>query len=197
MFTTARFDTTQFLPRDGEAIWDYWLSLSPMAPFFGVPWRFGDIQVVPPAPKPKPAKPAKPARKAKSPIKPDAEEAEVVTADAAPEPAAETVLEAVAETVAEPVAEPVAESVVETVAETAVEPAAEPVAEAPATRDELTLIKGIGPKMAEKLHAAGVTRFAQIAAWDAAVVAEMEATLGGLPGAITRADWVGQAKQLA
>jgi len=69
-------------------------------------------------------------------------------------------------------------------------------APAPVRNDDLTMIKGIGPKMADRLKAAGITSFAQIAGWDKAAVEKMDEDLGGLPGAIERANWVGQAKAL-
>ena len=63
--------------------------------------------------------------------------------------------------------------------------------------DDLTRIKGIGPKMAEALQAEGIETFGAIAKWTLQDVARMDAKLGGLPGRITRDDWVGQAKKLA
>jgi branched-chain amino acid transport system ATP-binding protein len=62
--------------------------------------------------------------------------------------------------------------------------------------DDLTRIKGIGPVNAKKLGEHGVTRFEQIAAWNAADVAAVEAYLA-FDGRIAREDWIGQAKALA
>jgi NADH-quinone oxidoreductase subunit E len=62
--------------------------------------------------------------------------------------------------------------------------------------DELTAIKGLGPKAAEKLQEMGVTRYAQIAAWSDADVARFDRELNAR-GRIVRDDWVAQAKALA
>ncbi|NNU81309.1 hypothetical protein HMH01_12760 [Halovulum dunhuangense] len=160
MFVMAQFDLNQWMPRRDEGLLEYWVSLSPMAPMFGVEWRFGGMQIQPPAKR-------RPERK--SPIKADAAEAEVVMDTPQPAPAAAA----------------------------AVDPTPQPAATGAAQPDDLSAIKGIGPKMAEKLVAHGITRFAQIAAWTEADVARMDALLGGIPGAISRADWVGQARALA
>lgn len=63
--------------------------------------------------------------------------------------------------------------------------------------DDLKRIKGIGPKLSEWLHENGITRYAQIAAWDADAVADYAERLGRMGGRIEADDWVGQAKQLA
>jgi len=75
---------------------------------------------------------------------------------------------------------------------TAPTPEPEPAA---AAQDDLTRIKGIGPKMAEALHALGVTSFAQIAAWSEAEAAEMDEKAQAR-GRIERDDWIAQAKAL-
>jgi predicted flap endonuclease-1-like 5' DNA nuclease len=63
--------------------------------------------------------------------------------------------------------------------------------------DDLTRIKGLGPKLAEQLNGLGVTRFAQIAAWDEAEIDRIDAQLGRFQGRIRRDDWQGQARLLA
>ncbi|MDF3853353.1 hypothetical protein [Paracoccus pantotrophus] len=63
--------------------------------------------------------------------------------------------------------------------------------------DDLKRIKGIGPKISDWLNAQGVTRYDQIAAWDAATVADFAQRLGRMGGRIEADDWVGQAKLLA
>jgi predicted flap endonuclease-1-like 5' DNA nuclease len=112
------------------------------------------------------------------------------------------------EIVAEP--DPVVEAVVEAASaletpptpETTVEPgpvAAEPepvVAAAETFADDLTLMTGIGPKLAAALSERGVTRFAQIAAWTAGDLAEVDAALS-LKGRAVREAWVAQARRLA
>ncbi|WP_420432975.1 helix-hairpin-helix domain-containing protein [Hyphobacterium sp.] len=63
----------------------------------------------------------------------------------------------------------------------------------PAKPDDLTELKGLGPKAAEALKAGGVTTFAQIAAWSKKDIAAWDEKLTAR-GRITRDDWVGQAK---
>lgn len=62
--------------------------------------------------------------------------------------------------------------------------------------DDLTRIKGIGPKLAGLCHELGIYHFDQIAAWGPAEVAWMDAHLEGFKGRVTRDDWVSQAKTL-
>jgi predicted flap endonuclease-1-like 5' DNA nuclease len=78
-------------------------------------------------------------------------------------------------------AEPVAEAIVEAAAEVA---------------DDLTRMTGIGPKLSVALAERGVTRFAQIAAWTAQDLADVDAALS-LKGRAVREAWVAQAKRLA
>lgn len=63
--------------------------------------------------------------------------------------------------------------------------------------DDLTRIKGLGPKLAASLADLGVTRFAQIAAWDDQEIDRIDAQLGRFQGRIRRDAWVEQAKYLA
>jgi branched-chain amino acid transport system ATP-binding protein len=67
---------------------------------------------------------------------------------------------------------------------------------APLKKDNLKLIKGIGPVNEGKLNKHGVRTFAQIAAWKKADVVEAERYLE-FDGRIAREDWVGQSKKLA
>lgn len=79
------------------------------------------------------------------------------------------------------------------------EPAPKP-APAPAASsraDDLTRIKGLGPKLAALLGEFGVTTFAQIAAWTPEEVERIDAKLGRFSGRITRDQWIDQAKLLA
>ncbi len=74
---------------------------------------------------------------------------------------------------------------------------AEAPAAAPAAGgDDLKALSGVGPALEKKLHAAGVTTFAQIAAWSDADVAEMDEKLS-FKGRIEREGWIEQAKKLA
>jgi predicted flap endonuclease-1-like 5' DNA nuclease len=70
-------------------------------------------------------------------------------------------------------------------------------APAPAAGDDLARIKGLGPKIAVLLGELGVTRFAQIAAWDDAEAQRIDAQLGRFAGRITRDQWIKQARLLA
>lgn len=63
--------------------------------------------------------------------------------------------------------------------------------------DVLTTLKGLGPKAEARLHEIGVTTFAQIAAWNAADVAAIDAQMGAFKGRIVRDKWVEQAGLLA
>ncbi|MDO5648150.1 hypothetical protein [Paracoccus sp. (in: a-proteobacteria)] len=65
------------------------------------------------------------------------------------------------------------------------------------TPDDLTQIKGIGPKLGQALHGIGITRFAQIAAWDDARIDAVATEIGRGAARIRGDDWVGQARSLA
>jgi large subunit ribosomal protein L21 len=69
-------------------------------------------------------------------------------------------------------------------------------AKADAGADDLKELSGVGPALEKKLHAAGVTTFAQIAAWSDDDAAEMGEKLD-FKGRIEREGWVEQAKKLA
>ncbi|WP_377505691.1 50S ribosomal protein L21 [Octadecabacter sp. R77987] len=69
-------------------------------------------------------------------------------------------------------------------------------AEKSAGADDLTQISGVGPVIVKKLHAEGVTTFAQIAAWTPEQVADMDEKLN-FKGRIDRDEWLKQAADLA
>jgi len=88
----------------------------------------------------------------------------------------------------------------------AVQAAAEPVitpappppsSHAAESGDDLTRIKGLGPKLVDQLRALGVTSLAQIAAWDDAEIDRIDAQLGRFQGRIRRDEWPTQARLLA
>lgn len=76
-------------------------------------------------------------------------------------------------------------------------PAAASVPAASGEADDLTRIKGIGPKLRTRLGELGVTRFEQIAGWTDADIARIDANLGSFAGRPTRDNWVEQARLLA
>ncbi|WP_372603115.1 50S ribosomal protein L21 [Actibacterium sp.] len=69
-------------------------------------------------------------------------------------------------------------------------------AAAAAGADDLKKLSGVGPALEKKLLEAGVTSFAQIAAWSEADIAEFDEKLS-FKGRIEREGWVEQAKELA
>lgn len=69
--------------------------------------------------------------------------------------------------------------------------------EAATQSDDLTRIKGLGPKLKARLAELGVVSFAQIAAWTEADIAAVDAQLGTFAGRSTRDQWVAQAQFLA
>lgn len=105
---------------------------------------------------------------------------------AAPVEAAVEVVEQAAETV-----ETVAAKTVE-IAEAVTKPVVEA---AEAAADDLTVLTGVGPKLAASLADLGVTRFSQIAAWSADDLAGFDKQLN-LRGRADRDAWVAQAKRL-
>ena len=83
---------------------------------------------------------------------------------------------------------------VSAVAEDAAVARKEPAA---ASGDDLTRIKGLGPKLQATLADLGITRFEQIASWSEADIDRIDTQLGRFQGRIRRDDWVTQAKLLA
>lgn len=75
-------------------------------------------------------------------------------------------------------------------------PAKEAPAKAEAGADDLTRISGVGPVIVKKLHANGITTFAQIAAWTPEDVAAMDELLN-FKGRIDRDEWLKQAAEFA
>lgn len=77
------------------------------------------------------------------------------------------------------------------------EPAPVVAATDAADTDDLTRIKGIGPKLAALLNSLGVVRFTQVADWSDADIDRIDAQLGRFEGRIRRDDWREQARLLA
>lgn len=74
---------------------------------------------------------------------------------------------------------------------------ANPPAQTLSTGDDLSRIKGVGPKLVVLLGTLGVTQYAQIAAWSEADIDRIDGHLGAFAGRIRRDDWVGQCRYLA
>ncbi len=75
--------------------------------------------------------------------------------------------------------------------------AVQPLFERPAGEpDDLKLISGVGPVLEGKLHALGITTYAQIARFKKADIAKVDEVLN-FKGRIERDEWVKQAKALA
>lgn len=63
--------------------------------------------------------------------------------------------------------------------------------------DDLTRIKGVGPKLKEMLNGMGIWHFSQIAGWSDAELDWVDDNLVGFKGRARRDDWVGQARDLS
>ena len=63
--------------------------------------------------------------------------------------------------------------------------------------DDLTRLKGVGPKLAAQLRELGITTYAEIAGWNEADIDRVDAQLGRFQGRIRRDGWVEQASYLA
>ncbi len=83
-----------------------------------------------------------------------------------------------------------------TVAVAEAAPAKKAAPKAAVAGDDLKQLSGVGPALEKKLHAAGVTSFAQVAAWTEADVAAFDEKLN-FKGRIEREGWIEQAKTLA
>ncbi len=66
-----------------------------------------------------------------------------------------------------------------------------------AANDDLTQLSGVGPALAKKLNEAGITSFAQIAAWTDADVDALNETVSGVKAKAEKGDWINAAKALA
>jgi predicted flap endonuclease-1-like 5' DNA nuclease len=147
--------------------------------------------------KTKPAPVTKPTAKVEKPavaLKSDAVAQPKPEAVAKPAPVATTKPAAAAKP--EPAAKPAVAAKVEPAAQT--KPAAVQKAEvAPKVVDDLTALKGVGPKLAQALQDAGVTSYAQIAKWGAADIAWADENIAGARGRAVKNDWVAQAASLS
>lgn len=197
------------LKRDDESLYEYWLSFSPMAPMFGVPWRFApsvSVETAAPAAKAKAeAKPAPAKAEAKSaPAKGEAKPAPAKVEVKAPAPtkSAAPTLELVAE-VPSPAAPAVKDERTDEPEAAAAEDgetrAVKPATlrdSAPAEPDDLKAIKGVGPKLEAELNAIGLYTYEQIAGLTPENLVWIDDNLTSFKGRSVRDDWVGQAAEL-
>ncbi len=184
----------------------YWLSFSPMAPLFGVKYRYAEMFKFDPtfAPKkvePKPAAKA-PAKKAKPAAKAPVKKAEAPKVETAEPVKVEPVK-------VEPIEKPKLKAEKPAIVEVKVEEAPAPV-EAPAVTDrpatlfdappakvdDLKLIKGVGPKLEGMLNGLGIYTFEQIAGFSQAELQWVDDNLTSFKGRAFRDDWIAQAKDL-
>jgi predicted flap endonuclease-1-like 5' DNA nuclease len=63
--------------------------------------------------------------------------------------------------------------------------------------DDLQVIKGVGPFLAEKLNALGITTYRQIANMDARLEDQVNEAIEFFPGRVRRDEWARQAGELA
>lgn len=73
----------------------------------------------------------------------------------------------------------------------------EPIAPDATIGDDLTRLKGVGARLADRLGALGITEFAQLAAMTPDDAAALDAQLGDFQGRIYRDRWIEQAAFLA
>ena len=196
--------------REDETLNEYFLSFSPLAPFFGVEWRFAAMMpFLPVAPLAKPMVDAAP-EAARQVV--DEPRAAADRNKAKADEAVESVGDATRETVkaVTGAAGDAAEAMGKDTQPAIPDPMAEPdaldedkpallYASAPDEADDLTRIKGIGPKLALELNGLGIYTLAQMAAMTDANLAWLDANLSSATakGRALRDDWVGQAAALA
>ena len=146
-----------------------------------------------------------PTRTAAAPVQPPVPEpmdvhapepliADPVEDDVAPPPAAEPAPPAMAFAPADDLPVEPLISVAQPAADIAELPADDDAANAP---DDLMLIKGIGPELANVLNGMGIRRFDQIAGWMPEDIEQVDGRLGAFKGRILRDEWIGQARLLA
>lgn len=63
--------------------------------------------------------------------------------------------------------------------------------------DDLTRLKGLGPKAAAQLKLLGITRYVQLASLDSGQLASLDEKMGVFRGRIERDRWIEQARYLA
>ncbi|MEM9012767.1 MAG: NADH:ubiquinone oxidoreductase [Pseudomonadota bacterium] len=162
----AALDPALWMPRKDDTPFTYWLSLSPMAPAFGVPWRFAEVvgdSALGEEPMPRAA-----ARVAQAVI----DETVESTADA---------MEIAAELASE--------------AQSAVAPKGL-LKKRPAAPDDLKMLKGVGPKLEHALNGMGIYTFAQVAEFSEENLLWIDDNLNAFKGRALRDGWIEQARQM-
>ena len=96
----------------------------------------------------------------------------------------------------EPVAEQEAESLPEAENESEPEPEVTADTGAHVSRDDLKMIKGVGPAIEKTLNEIGIFRFEQIADMSEYDIDRVAKRLRGFHSRIYREDWIGQARDL-
>ena len=177
--------------KPGVDAFNSWISFFPVAPLFGVDWRFAEAFGSSPLSastfnKPKPSR-----EKSPKDVPSDADPLPVAYARVSPETAEKVDLPS------EPpkdVAMP-AEAAVDKPAGTDEKPKGL-LAKAPKDADDLKLIKGVGPGLEKQLNDLGIYRFRQLAKFKDADLTWIDDNLNSFKGRCFRDDWVGQAKAL-
>lgn len=98
---------------------------------------------------------------------------------------------------AKPAQEPAAEAAPAKPAKADAKPAKAAAKPKAAGADDLTQLNGVGPAYAKKLVEAGVTTFAQVAAWTEADLERLDGEIAGLKAKAESGEWIAQAKDLA
>ncbi|SNS27049.1 hypothetical protein [Antarctobacter heliothermus] len=137
---------------------------------------------------------AKPVKAEAEPVKAVPVKADPVKAESTKAEPAKAAPTKVAPTKAEP-APVVTEATADAKAPTMTKPGT--LAAPKGTADDLTVLNGVGPKLAEALNAEGIYHFTQIAAWSEANVLWVDENLPGVRGRASRNGWVAQAADLA
>lgn len=187
--------------KPGRDAFEYWISFWPVAPMFGVSWRFGDVQPTMPwlPGSTATSKSVKPKAAPKAEVQPEPAPKSTPAAKTAPAQAVKTEVvekpEIAGEAVVEVSAPAKPKAPRKKVAKKADGPAGL-MAKAPATPDDLKLIKGVGPGLEKQLNAMGIYTFAQLSAFKKADLEWVDAKLTSFKGRCFRDDWVAQAKAL-
>lgn len=152
----------------------FWLSFWPVAPLFGVEWRFAEL-----------AGTAGPGARPGAGERNKTAVERAVALGAVPAAKAAEAMSEMVEAAVTPV---------DAVAEAAAPARARFVED---RTDDLTRIKGIGPGLARQLNDLGIRNFAQLAALTKDELTAIDAKLTSIKGRCFRDDWLGQAKALA